>query len=91
MEQWLCSCLKVLRIINVALNILALVARVVPIFKAGDKKSVKNYRPISVLPFISKLFERMMYKRLFSFINKMKILTLNSIWIPTKLPVHLTQ
>ena len=51
------------------------IARVVPIFKAGDKRSVKNYRPISVLPFISKLFERMMYKRLISYINKMKILT----------------
>ena len=53
------------------------IARVEPIYKAGCKNSVKNYRSISVLPFISKLFERMMYKRLISFINKMSILTPN--------------
>ena len=40
------------------------IARVVPIYKAGSKNSVKNYRPIS------KLFDRMMYKPLISFIKK---------------------
>ena len=34
------------------------VARVTPIFKGGDKTEKSNYRPISVLPVISKLFEK---------------------------------
>ena len=32
--------------------------RVVPIFKSGDRKQVGNYRPISVLPILSKIFEK---------------------------------
>ena len=50
------------------------IARVVPIFKAGDPMSFSNYRPVSVLPVFSKILERLMYKRLLSFINKYKIL-----------------
>ena len=33
------------------------VARVCPIFKSGDKCDFQNYRPISVLPSFSKIFE----------------------------------
>ena len=33
-------------------------ARVVPIHKSGSKQSMKNYRPISVLPTFSKIFEK---------------------------------
>ena len=36
-------------------------ARVVPIFKAGDPTQIANYRPISVLTFFSKVFEKIMY------------------------------
>jgi len=32
--------------------------RVIPIFKEGDTKCKENNRPISVLPLISRLFER---------------------------------
>ena len=49
-------------------------AKIIPIFKSGDAKSVKNYRPISMLPFLSKVFERLMYSRLISFLEKHKIL-----------------
>ena len=33
-----------------------------------------NYRPVSVLPLYSKIFERLMYNRLLSFVNKCKLL-----------------
>ena len=39
-------------------------ADVIPIFKKGDPMDKKNYRPISILPALSKVFERLMYNRL---------------------------
>ena len=43
------------------------IARIVPVYKEGDNTSVKNYRPISVLPFIGKMFAKLMYARLNKF------------------------
>ena len=44
------------------------IARVTPIYKAG------NYRPISILPCFSKLLERIMYNRLYTYFTKHDIL-----------------
>ena len=52
------------------------IARVIPLYKSGDPTLFSNYRPVSVLPLFSKILERIMYKRLLSFINKHKILYL---------------
>lgn len=41
------------------------VSFVSPIFKNGDKKLVSNYRPVSVLCAISKIFERLVFNKLF--------------------------
>ena len=49
-------------------------ARVIPLFKAGDVTSFSNYRPVSVLPLFSKILERLMYSRLLLFINENKLL-----------------
>ena len=43
------------------------VAKVVPIFKKNDQSDIKNYRPISVLPIISKLFENVMQTQLMDY------------------------
>ena len=40
------------------------VAKVVPIYKSGDKKSVGNYRPISILTSFSKISEKIVHSRL---------------------------
>ena len=40
------------------------IAKVVPIFKKDSKKEFQNYRPISVLPVISKIFESVMHDQL---------------------------
>ena len=53
------------------------IAKVVPLFKNDSPLTVSNYRPISLLPIISKIFERLMYNRLISFINKYNIITPN--------------
>ena len=45
-------------------------ANITPIFKKGDSNLTKNYRPISVLPSVSKVFERLIQKQLLSHINQ---------------------
>ena len=45
-------------------------ANVTPVFKKGDPTSVKNYRPVSVLPNVSKSFERIMLKQILEQMNK---------------------
>ena len=44
-------------------------AKVIPIFKANENTEVSNYRPIALLPVISKVFEKVIYKRLFHFMD----------------------
>ena len=45
------------------------IARVIPLFKSGDKSLFTNYRPVSVLPVFSKFLERIVYNRLINFLN----------------------
>jgi exonuclease III len=45
------------------------IAKVIPLFKSGDRTSPNNYRPISILPVISKIFEKVMHTRLTKFLN----------------------
>ena len=42
-------------------------ANVVPVHKKGDKQILKNYRPISLLPIAFKIFERLLYDKMFEF------------------------
>ena len=49
-------------------------AKVIPLYKGDSKYILSNYRPVSVLPVLSKILERLMYNRLISFINEHKLL-----------------
>ena len=40
-----------------------------PLFKLGNCALITNYRPILLLPVLSKLFEKCMYSRMYSFLN----------------------
>jgi len=49
-------------------------AKVIPIFKAGDKNNVDNYRPISLLCTFSKILEKIIASRLIHYIDANNIL-----------------
>ena len=49
-------------------------AKVTPILKAGNKSDPNNYRPISVLPTLSKIFEKLICFQLKNFIDDHKLL-----------------
>ena len=44
-------------------------AEVTPVFKKNDRISKENYRPVSILPVISKIFERCIYNQLETFFS----------------------
>ena len=50
------------------------IAKVIPIYKSDDKQLIQNYRPISVLPFFSKIFEKIISNHLLNFIESNNIL-----------------
>ena len=52
-------------------------ANVVPIHKKRNKQSLENYRPISLLPICSKIFEPLIYNKMFTFFNENNLTTPN--------------
>ena len=53
------------------------IAKVIPIFKAGATSLASNYRPISILGNLSKLFEKVIHRRLMNYFEKFGILSEN--------------
>ena len=45
-------------------------AKIIPILKSGDSNSAVNYRPISMVPFLSKIVEKFMCARLDSYLKR---------------------
>ena len=45
-------------------------ARVIPVYKKGNKTIMANYRPISLLSVFNKIMEKLMYNRLTEFFQK---------------------
>ena len=50
---------------------------VVPFHKKGDKQTIKNYRPVSLLRICGKIFEHLLYGTMFDFISKNNLLSPN--------------
>ena len=53
------------------------IAEVIPIYKKSDPNMPTNYRPISLLSQFDKIFEKMLFSRLFSYIDKNQLLNKN--------------
>ena len=49
-------------------------SKITPLFKKGDSSLVANYRPISLLPTMSKIFERMIHIQMYEYFNNNNLL-----------------
>jgi hypothetical protein len=54
------------------------------IYKSGDKSSPSNYRPISLLPVFSKIYEKVIHQRLIDHLNNNAILNEHSMVFEAK-------
>ena len=50
-------------------------SKIIPLYKKGDINSLNNYRPISLLPTLSKIFERVIYNQLYSYFTNNNLLS----------------
>jgi len=50
------------------------IAKITPVFKQGDRHTMTNYRPISILPYFAKLLEKSMSTRLTNYIEKLNLM-----------------
>ena len=49
-------------------------SKVIPLFKKGDPEQIDNYRPISILPAISKIIEKVIFIQLYEYFNTNNLL-----------------
>ena len=52
-------------------------AKVIPLFKSGDTSDVGNYRPISILPVVSKILEQPVCDQLYEYLNEHELMHSN--------------
>lgn len=52
-------------------------ATITPVYKKGEQNLMTNYRPISILSFMSKLFEKCLLSRLVKFLDKFSVISKN--------------
>ena len=50
------------------------VGKVSPIYKKGNPQLLDNYRPVSVIPLLGKIFEKIIYRRLHSFFSSTNVI-----------------
>lgn len=53
------------------------IAKVIPLYKKEERSKFDNYRPISLLSSLSKIFEKIVHKQLYAYMNDNKLLCLN--------------
>ena len=50
------------------------VGKITPVYKKDDQEKFENYRPVSTLPIFGKIFEKVIYSRLYDYLSKQGIL-----------------
>ena len=53
------------QLFNLSIETNTFLIQVAPVLRSGDKEDLNNYRPISVLPPITRIFERLLYNQLY--------------------------
>ena len=56
-------------------------ARVIPVFKGEDPTQFSNCRPVSVLPVLSQIFERIIKARLVQFFDERGVIAPGAVWV----------
>ena len=51
------------------------VGKIIAVHKKGSRLDINNYRPVTILPIISKIFEKLMYSRLYGFLSEHSLLS----------------
>ena len=51
------------------------IAKIIPLYKKGNINSITNYRPISLLPTFSKVFERVIFNQLYMYLDHNNLLS----------------
>ena len=52
-------------------------SNIIPVHKKNDKQLVNNYRPISLLPIFGKIFEKIIFNRIYNFLSEENLLNQN--------------
>ena len=50
-------------------------SNILPVYKKRGKRIVQNYRLVSLLPILGKIFERIVFNKIFEFLNRNKLFT----------------
>ena len=51
------------------------IAEVIPIFKKGEHNKMTNYRPISLLSKFNKIFDKLLYIRIYSYLTRFNVIS----------------
>ena len=51
------------------------ISKITPIYKKNERTNIANYRPISLLPMLSKIFERVIHTQLYTYFDENKLLS----------------
>ena len=57
-------------------------SNIIPEHKKNDKQLVENYRPISLLPIFGKIFEKIIFNKIYHFLLEERLLNLNQSGFP---------
>ena len=66
------------------------IGKVVPLFKSGDPTSSNNYRPITILPTLSKIIERIVHLQMHTFLQEHHLIASEQFGFRSKLSTNVT-